>query len=140
MYVRVVVRLTWSWSSSSYHGVSVASSSTSSVSCSTLPGQPVVCGDFKCPGQDAAIDGHLLDVSQSTSRSPRHQDILDLLIDIEGSDIVDCTECTHGRDHFLMLSDINARRRKPDVKRATRTRSEIYAQLIHEDFAANRLH
>ena len=60
-----------------------------------LPGELVICGDFNCPGQAASVDERLLDVLESRDLvqhvdQPTHKDrnMLDLLIDLDGADVV----------------------------------------------------
>ena len=60
-----------------------------------LPGQPIVCGDFNCPGRDSiSIDQQLSDLLESCDLAqavcqPTHNDgnVLDLLITLENSQV-----------------------------------------------------
>jgi len=91
-----------------------------------LPGQLVICGDFNCPGGNGQVDSRLLNVLESHCLvqrvdKPTHQDgnTLDLLIDVDGSGLSSNVRVNGPglSDHFLILSDVNVRRPRPDVHR-----------------------
>ena len=91
-----------------------------------LPGQLVICGDFNCPGGNGQVDSRLLNVLESHCLvqrvdKPTHQDgnTLDLLIDIDGCGLTSNVRVNDPglSDHFLVLSDINVQRPRPDIHR-----------------------
>jgi len=86
-----------------------------------LPGQPIICRDFNCPGRDSvSIDQQLSDLLESRNLvqavcQPTHNDgnILDLLITLDSSRI--CSKiAVHGPGHsdhkLLLLTSMSAAR------------------------------
>ena len=135
--------------SSPKHGVSVAQfcSEFSELldELLALPGQLVICGDFNCPGGNDTVDSRLLDVLESRCLVQRveqstHQDgnTLDLIIDVDGSNTTSNVRIVDPgvSDYFVVLSDINVRRPKPEVQRFTFRR---FRSVDPEDFAAKLL-
>jgi len=84
----------------------------------------IVCGDFNCPDDASQVDSRLMDVMVSHGLTrvdqPTLQDgnTLNLLAHVEGSDIVSAVDVIDVglSDHFLVLSEINARCLKSAVR------------------------
>ena len=108
-----------------------------------LPGELVVCSDFNCHGQAASVDERLLDVLESRDLvqrvdQPTHQDgnMLDLLIDLDGADVVTEVTVVDARlsDHFVVLTDIHVQHTKAEVQRYS---FRHFRAIDPDDFAVN---
>jgi hypothetical protein len=90
-----------------------------------LPGQPLICGDFNCPGGGAhGVDAHLLATLASHNMTqrvvgPTHDDgnTLDLLASLDSSALVSSVDAVRAgvSDHFLLVTTVNELRPRPDL-------------------------
>ena len=109
-----------------------------------LPGLPVICGDFNCPGADSVcLDYQLSDVLESrnlvqsvTQSTHRAGNLLDLLITLEDTALIDGIEvhdpgCS---DHMLVTADVAVGRVKTCSRHITYRNMKIVDPAI---FAAS---
>ena len=94
----------------------------------TLPGKPLLCGNFSCPGGAGAVDSQLLEVLSDCSviqvvNQPSHlaDNILDLVITSVDAELV-ChvsVEDVGLSDHSLVAANLNPRRSRTSTRHVT---------------------
>jgi len=91
----------------------------------SLPGEPLLCGDFNCPGSTGAMDNQLDDVLSDRCllqlvNQPTHHagNILDLIITLADANLVSNIEVTDIglSDHSLVEADLNLCRSTPATR------------------------
>ena len=92
----------------------------------SLPGEPLLCGDFNCPESTGVMDNQLDDVLSDRCLlqlvdQPTHHagNILDLIITLADASLVSNIQVTDVglSDHSLVEADLNLRRSMPATRR-----------------------